>query len=116
MKVDRISYQKVFPLGMYINERIGLEIQLDDGEDATIALSKAKAMVESFHIENNKGLYVEVNQEAIPIQKPEEIRIGLLIQDIESCKDIKTLESYKLLVKGKPDFQKAYDNKLKQLK
>jgi hypothetical protein len=117
MTVDRISYQKVFPLGMYINERIGVEIQLDKEDSPEYALSKAKEMVESFHKENNKGLHIEVNSDAIPIQKPEpeETRIGLLIQDIESCKDIKTLESYKFLVKGKQDFQTAYDNKLKEL-
>ena len=30
-RFDRVSYQKVFPLGMYINERLGVEMQLDEG-------------------------------------------------------------------------------------
>lgn len=91
--------------------------EIEEGEDDSAAAAKLTEKVIGYHAENNKGLHIEVNQDAIPIQKqdPEEIRIGLLIQDIESCKDIKTLESYKFLVKGKPEFQKAYDNKLKQL-
>ena len=116
MKVDRINYQKVFPLGMYINERIGVEIQLDKGDNPEEALLKAKEMVEAFHKENNKGLYMEGTPE-IPIEKPkpEEIRIGLFAEDINSCKDMETLKGYRLLVKGKPELQQAYDNKLKEL-
>jgi len=117
MKIDRINYQKVFPLGMYINERIGVEIQLDKGDNPEEALLKAKEMVEAFHKENNKWLYMEVNMDAIPIEKPkpEEIRIGLFAEDINSCKDMETLKGYRLLVKGKPELQQAYDNKLKEL-
>jgi hypothetical protein len=117
MTVDRISYQKVFPLGMYINERIGVEMQLDKEDSPEYALSKAKEMVEGFHKESNPGLIVEINLDALQTKKvePEETRIGLLIQDIESCKDIKTLESYKFLVKGKPDFLAAYHRRHREL-
>jgi hypothetical protein len=47
---------------------------------------------------------------------PKQDRVQQLIQDIGTCKDLKVLESYKLMVKANPDLQTAYDNKLKDLK
>lgn len=38
-----------------------------------------------------------------------------LIDQIESCTQIKVLESYRLIAKTSPVSQQAYDNKLKQL-
>lgn len=46
---------------------------------------------------------------------PEERRVGLVAADILSSPDLTTLESYKLLVKNKPELQEAYDKRLKQL-
>jgi len=64
MKVKTISYQKVFPLGQYINERIGIECEIREGEDIMEVLSDAKAAVEKFHKDTNPGLYMSVNYEA----------------------------------------------------
>lgn len=121
MTVDRIvhyeSYEYYYAPGLKRWKKDGVEINLQEGDDPKEAQRKAAEMVEGFQKENNPGLTVEINLDAIPTKKvePQEARIGLLIQDIESCKDLKTLESYKFLVKGKPDFQKAYDSKLKEL-
>ena len=75
----------------------------------------------AFHNQSNKGHHVEIIQSyngigELPIKpKPEETRIGLFAEDINSCKDVETLKQYRLLVKGKPELQEAYDNKLKEL-
>jgi hypothetical protein len=39
MKLSQISYQRVYPLGSYSTERIGLEATLDEGENPETALS-----------------------------------------------------------------------------
>jgi hypothetical protein len=46
---------------------------------------------------------------------PKQDRVQQLIQDIGTCKDLKVLESYRLMVKANPDLQTAYDNKLQEL-
>lgn len=45
MKFDKIYYQRIFPLGPYINERIGVEILIEDGESPEAALAEAKKFV-----------------------------------------------------------------------
>jgi hypothetical protein len=59
MKIERINYQKVFPLGQYINEKLGVEIQLDEGDDFDEVMLKAKDMIEKFHIQSNPQLYTQ---------------------------------------------------------
>jgi hypothetical protein len=39
MRVDRINYQKTFNLGNYTSERIGLEAQLEEGDNAEFELA-----------------------------------------------------------------------------
>jgi hypothetical protein len=56
MKVKTISYAKVFPLAAYVNEKIGVEIELDETDDWEETFSLAKTMVEKFHKDNNPQL------------------------------------------------------------
>ena len=52
-KMERVSYQKIFPLGQYINEKIGVDILVNDGEDPMQLLEQARLMVHEFHEKNN---------------------------------------------------------------
>ena len=56
MKVDRISYKKIFPLGSYINETIGVEIDVHTDDAVLDVLAHAKFLVEKFHKDNNPQL------------------------------------------------------------
>src|SRR6516164_2296515 len=47
MKIDRISYQRVFSIGMYQNERIGMEASLDENENPEVAISLLRDKVNS---------------------------------------------------------------------
>jgi hypothetical protein len=38
MKIKTVSYSKLFSLGMYMNERVGFEAEIDDTEDELAAL------------------------------------------------------------------------------
>jgi Na+-transporting NADH:ubiquinone oxidoreductase subunit NqrF len=126
MRADRISYQKLFPLGMYINEKIGVECIVNEGENPATILQEAKLMVEKFHKDSNPGLYIEVNYEALSVNNPdyspptneqrkEEATNGM-IAAINSCTELKVLETFKLLVKNNTVFQEAYFKKEQELK
>lgn len=58
MKIDRISYQKIFPTGMaYLNHKIGVEVSLDaPSDDPDEAYKFAKSMVERWNTESNPGM------------------------------------------------------------
>ncbi len=120
MKIERVTYQKVFPLGMYINEKIGVDYLLNEGDDPKAALEAAKKLCQEFHEENNKGLYIapaqewdnlpEVQGKRQPINKIEAMKA-----DIATCTEIKVLESYNLIVKKNPELQETYDLTLKKI-
>jgi hypothetical protein len=120
MKIVKVSYQKVFPLQQYVNEKIGVEIDLDTskGDDANHAFDMAKQLVEKWHKENNPVIQETQPGEApipvIQVQK-EEKAIGLYVEDIMSCKNVKVLESYAPLIKGNKKMQDAYERRREQL-
>lgn len=45
MKAKKIYYKRLFSLGNYQNEEIGIEIEIEDGEKAIDVLQKAKQFV-----------------------------------------------------------------------
>jgi hypothetical protein len=49
MKVTSVNYSKVFSLGNYENEKIGVEIELQEGDNVQIAMQQAKQYVEFNH-------------------------------------------------------------------
>lgn len=57
MKIKTIAYSKIYPTASYMNERIGVEIELNEGEDAKQAMQTAKALSDEFHKESNPDLY-----------------------------------------------------------
>jgi hypothetical protein len=49
MHIDKVSYHKTFNLGNYSNEKIGLDIILEPGENPLDAFAEAKKQVEKSH-------------------------------------------------------------------
>jgi hypothetical protein len=49
MQIENVSYHKVFNLGNYSNEKIGIDIRLAPGEDPIEAFAEAKKIVEKSH-------------------------------------------------------------------
>jgi hypothetical protein len=49
MHLDKISYEKCFPLGGYSNEKIGVSVTIAPGEDPLEAFAEAKKQVEKSH-------------------------------------------------------------------
>ena len=94
----RVEYE--YPLGPEDNDQDAL----DDGK------ARAEAWVTSRYPDPNGALKpTEVSQDTlIRSKQPEQDRIALLIADIYSCKHLKTLESYQLMVKKDARLQAAY--------
>jgi len=59
VKITQVSYLKTFPLGQYINEKIEITIDLNEGDDVQSALSLARSECELNHKTNNPHLYQE---------------------------------------------------------
>ena len=124
MHISTISYQKTYNLGNYSSEKIGVEISINAGEDSMEALRTAKQLCDEYHKETTTSLPPENTitnvEEILPeIQQPKlsakQRQEQTLIDSINSCTDVKVLESYRLIAKSKPKLQTSYDNKLKQL-
>ena len=119
MTIDRIEYTGSFQLneGYWFKVFWGGQITPDeDPETETLKLKErieelAKKFGSAKQIDIGEALYIPVVQ----VEKPEDKRIGVFAKDILSCNDIKTLETYKLLVKNKPKLQEAYDKRLAEL-
>lgn len=114
MKLEKISYAKIFPTGVYLNERIGFEASISEREDAQLALMELRNMAEKFHKEANPHLYNQTSE--LHIKEPEKVikreyeRMEILIDD---CKTIEELAKYKPDLPA--DLMPAYMNKLKAL-
>lgn len=122
MKVTKVLYQKVFPLGQYTNEKIGVEIDLSAGDDENIAFSYARMIVDKWHKENNPGLYLTVNTSALVhgelpvIHKDEEIRNpGISTGDILSCNSLVVLDAYKGIIKDDEHLMFNYNKRRAEL-
>ena len=113
-RIIKAAFSKTFPITQYY-EKIYLEAELNDGDDARTVLYDLKKQVQDFFYESTKaaekmsGVSVEV------VEEPG-FKLGSSLEDqINSCQQLKVLESYRLLVKNNPDLEKVYLQKLKEL-
>lgn len=120
MTIDKISYQKIFPTGiMYLNHKIGVEVQLTEGDDPDEAFRMAKETVERWNTETNPSMGIALAQAGFePVIQVDKSGDGISqrLLEIDSCTDSKVLEIYKLIVKSNPVLQEAYNKKMEQLK
>lgn len=70
MKVKNVTYSKVFPLGGYSNEKLGVEIELGEGDDPQKAMQDARNYVEFNHKVN--GLLSELEKCDYVLNNPDE--------------------------------------------
>lgn len=110
MKFSKVSYEKVYPIAPFINERLGIEIQLEENEGVNEALDTAKEILDLWHMKKHPDLYIQTKSVAplaeIPKQKYEASKT--LAEQIQSVTDLKVLDSYRLIVKGKPEEEVFY--------
>jgi hypothetical protein len=119
MTITTISYKKVFPIGSYLTEHIGLEATLDTGESPEVALQRLQIIVNDLHketlasMEEYRGTTVKTVEELQVDKVPDELTAAL--NGIENSKDITELHGFWLLSKSNLMLSAAYQKKLKQL-
>lgn len=117
-----ITYQRVFPLGSYSTERIGLEATLDEGENPETALSRLKIMVEELHQETLKSLSTDDfrgTHVRNVVEEPVD-SVNKVLEAIRLCNEIEgngefSLRTYWLISKGNLVLSQAYKEREKQL-
>jgi hypothetical protein len=122
MKYKSITYQRTIPLGSFENHRIGVEIELGEGDKPEEVMEQAKEFVNGIHEkvitqkDEYRGTHIRTieNEKVEQVQRPTD-RTEAIIFDINSCKEIKTLESYKLLASKIPSVKEAYEWKMNEL-
>lgn len=115
MKPDKIFYQQSFihPIyGTYLPTKIGIEVLLNDCDEPDEALQYAKKTVEEWFRKTNLDVIVD---STIPPGPPpiiqsrtDNIEIGVTVDNILSSPNLTILDSYRLIVKGKPELERAY--------
>lgn len=103
-----IIFQKSFVIGPYLQEKIGFEIIVEDGEDPEKLLKDARELSNKMNIDGNPHLV---------IQEPTSVKeISMdLGEAIASCTDLKALESYRLLAARNTLHKEIYDEKYSEL-
>src|ERR1700743_1051617 len=61
MKIVKVSYNKTFATGPYLNDKVGIEIELDEWDSPDDCLDKAKSTVEQWHKEANPHVYQSIS-------------------------------------------------------
>ena len=122
MNITSVSYVKLFPLGMYINEKIGVEVSLEAGEDAMLALDTARNLVHEYHEKNNPIPFagvtsiadnptipnVQVDKEPEPKLTKEE-KQKKYITDTTTIEGADGLKSFALLVSKNKHLEETYN-------
>lgn len=121
MKVVKILYQKVFPLAQYVNEKIGVEIELDDQDNVDHAFKTASDLVERWHKELNPHLQLNpqspISSELPVIQKSVEYDPipGISVGDIRSCASLVVLDAYKGIIRDNEVLMEHYNSRREEL-
>jgi hypothetical protein len=120
MKITKVTYQASYVTGPYLQHRIGFEAEIDggNGEDEMKALATLKELADAFdkqvnNFEERMVVDTFIDKE-IEVSRPSDTK-SALIADVKSCKEIKVLETYRLLAKKDPEIQAAYEAKMDEL-
>jgi hypothetical protein len=91
MKIIKALYQKAFVVGPYLQEKIGLEIEIDGTcETPELALDQAKKIVEQWHKANNQITpQLPGPPTEIPVINKAEERLGILIENASTIAELK---------------------------
>jgi hypothetical protein len=124
MRIERVSYQKIFPTGMmYLNHKLGVEIQLDEKDNPDEAFQLAKATVEKWNLESNPGMAVAMEYmngnggKVEPVERSRDEIIAAHLQTINECKTLRNLEMFASMVQRENEdvLYETYHQKKKEL-
>lgn len=126
MKIERISYQQLFPTGQFQNQKLGIEVTPSENDDPQAVFSKLKGMIEyCFKAMNpeipitptdfNTGETAAVTVQVEP-KTPKEQQIASTKEAILTCTSLKSLEIFKKLVDREniKELHEAFNKKKKE--
>jgi hypothetical protein len=118
MNIISVNYNRTYSIGPFLNEKIGVEATIEEGDNPIEVLKSLKELADSFNKIANPHLEESQPPEPIvlPIAQIEKPIGKSMVEQIMSCDSMKVLESYKLLVKNNDEWKAAYDSKYNQLK
>lgn len=114
MKVTKIIYSKKFPYAPYLNESIGFEADLLEGEDEKETIQYLRELAEQSFTTAHPNVVLQKQVEEVDKRTPEEMKAAD-IADIMSSKTLQELDTFKILKTIDKDYFNAYNTKLKEL-
>lgn len=124
MKITKITYQKAFITGPFLQERIGFEAEvIEEIQSVPDALAQLKGMAEDFHKQSNPHLYQESKTAegviaeftrqslGIPVISKESERLEIQIDNAQTLEDLSTIKE----ACGKAGLVSEYMKKLNEL-
>jgi uncharacterized Ntn-hydrolase superfamily protein len=112
-KPKTCGYSQTYPIGQTGQfQKIWVEYELDETDDPRQELYRCKKIVNDFFFESNKA--AEKQQQVVK-EEPPQSQEAKIIADIYTVKDLKVLESYKIIAKKYPAIQAAYDQMFLEL-
>lgn len=123
-QLERVTYEKIFPLAPYINHKIGVSYLINEGDDPKQVLQAAKDLCEEFHRDSiNTSLSHQFEQPQPPepailpsIQKERlSVDYEYVIDQINDCETIQDLDSWNIIAKGNHEAGMAFAKKAAEL-
>lgn len=119
MRVDRTKYTAQYENGVVRSMWVTVEIAVDSeiGDTAEGALDLSKKISDDWYKKITGVTTAPIYQDAdvLPSIQQEDRRVGLFVEDINSCNDLTTLRTYKLLVRSDDKLKEAYQKKEEEL-
>lgn len=112
MKQGTVKFSKEFITPIGLKEWAGIELEYDmNTECPQEVLTNAREIITGWHMSGSPGIpdnSIPPGPPPIIQVKPEDREIGLTPDQILSCNDLIVLETYRWLIKGKPELERAY--------
>jgi len=138
MTITKVKYEKLFPTGAYLNEKIGFEADLEsnpkDESVRNLMIMKSveflRQLAEQSHKEKYPHLYTEsgspvtvvpvpeyMGEGSFQIKRTREDEIKAHLQTINECRTLRNLEMFANMVQRENEsvLFEAYNNKKKEL-
>lgn len=97
MKATKIFYKRLFNLGNYQNEEIGIEVEIEDGEKAIDVFQKAKQFISGLDPKNENERKYNIAQSIVKFKENHSYK-----DVIDAEKTIEEYESGKNLIDDLP--------------
>jgi hypothetical protein len=124
MHIERIYIQDNFVPDIvsdqFRRKVIGVSICLKEGEGTRDAEEFAEEYIAEYIKKNTvnpfvSGVSIVADNAVVPIVHVEKEEPKSITEYIESCTELKVLESYRLIAQTRLEYKEAYDKKLKEL-